>query len=172
MNNYRLVCIQPTRIGRWYNMIRGAKIQKFGQRGGSGQPHNFDDRSGNKQQLIDLPLFDTNEDQEILGGWPGGRWVGFITDCLWNCSPSPTAQQFWTENCLICQQMKSGWSLLQRLVSPVGQISPHSSCGRHLLHSSSSSSLGLLDLSRTVCGRGGSLGLIAPQSAQLLVLTL
>ena len=114
MNNYRLVCIQPTRIGRWYNMIRGAKIQKFGQRGGSGQPHNFDDRSGNKQQLIDLPLFDRNEDEEILGG----------TDCLWNCSLSPTAQQFWMENCLICQQMKSGWSPLQRLVSPVGQTSP------------------------------------------------
>ena len=169
MNNYRLVCIQPTRIGRWYNMIRGAKIQKFGQRGGSGQPHNFDDRSGNKQQLIDLPLFDRNEDEEILGG----------TDCLWNCSLSPTAQQFWTENCLICQQMKSGWSPLQRLVSPVGQISPHLLFWlphllllHHLLHSSSSSSLGLLDLSRTVCGRGGSLGLIAPQSAQLLVLTL
>ena len=46
----------------------GAKIQKFRRRGSSGdQPPNFDDRSGNKQQLIDLPLFDANEDEEIFG---------------------------------------------------------------------------------------------------------
>ena len=43
---------------------------------------NFDDRSGNKQQLIDLLLFDTDEDQEedfVRGAWAKKAFsVGFL----------------------------------------------------------------------------------------------
>ena len=44
---------------------------------------NFDDRSGNKQQLIDLLLFDTDEDREedfVRGAWAKKSVFGGFSD--------------------------------------------------------------------------------------------
>ena len=126
---------------------------------------NFYERSGSKQQLTDLPLFDANEDREILGGWHFGAAlvVGLVTGGS-DLSPTVCGLQLVTSTSTSspdlednCQRLKSGsWSLFQRLDChqsvknldiPLGGQQPcHPSIFDLVIRAR-------LDLSRTVCGR-------------------